>query len=100
MLPGEPAYRLARIPSFVPDVAPTAYSAVLQIWLLRRAGEPDRFTSNHQKLIKEMAGIPPFFIKLPLVNAFKNREIEFGFSLQNIQTVFDTFGIQPAYAPT
>lgn len=28
---------------------------------------------------------------LPLVNAFRNREIEFGFSLQNIQTVFDTF---------
>ncbi|MFA6944277.1 MAG: recombinase family protein [Pedobacter sp.] len=28
---------------------------------------------------------------LPLVNAFKNREIEFGFSLQNIQTVFETF---------
>lgn len=35
---------------------------------------------------------------LPLVDAFKNREIEFGFSLQNIQTVFETFEIQPRYA--
>lgn len=35
---------------------------------------------------------------LPLVNAFRNREIEFGFSLQNIQTVFETFQIQPAYS--
>ncbi len=28
---------------------------------------------------------------LPLVNMFKNREIEFGFSLHNIKTVFDHF---------
>ncbi len=35
---------------------------------------------------------------LPLVNAFKNREIEFGFSLQNIQTVFETFEISPKFA--
>lgn len=35
---------------------------------------------------------------LPLVNAFKNREIEFGFSLQNIKTLFETFQIQPAYS--
>ncbi|HOX96448.1 MAG TPA: recombinase family protein [Candidatus Woesebacteria bacterium] len=35
---------------------------------------------------------------LPLVNAFKNREIKFGFSLQNIQTVFETFKIQPICA--
>jgi len=34
-------------------------------------------------------------IWLPLVNAFKNREIEFGFSLTNIQTVFDAFRLQP-----
>lgn len=33
---------------------------------------------------------------LPLVNAFKNREIEFGFSLQNIQTVFETFNLAVA----
>ena len=30
---------------------------------------------------------------LPLVNPFKNREIEFGFSLQNIKTVFETVGL-------
>ena len=35
---------------------------------------------------------------VPLVDMFSNREIEFGFSLQNIQTVFETFDIQPAYA--
>lgn len=35
---------------------------------------------------------------LPLVDMFSNREIEFGFSLQNIQTVFETFDLQPAYA--
>ena len=35
---------------------------------------------------------------LPLVDVFRNREIEFGFSLQNIQTVFETLEIQPAYA--
>lgn len=34
---------------------------------------------------------------LPLVDMFKNREIEFGFSLQNIQTVFETFKIQSVY---
>ena len=28
-----------------------------------------------------------------MVNAFKIREMEFGFSLQNIQTVFDTFNL-------
>ncbi len=36
--------------------------------------------------------------QLPLVDIFKNRQIEFGFSLQNIKTVFETFQIQPAYA--
>ncbi len=35
---------------------------------------------------------------LPLINAFRNREIEFGFSLNHIQTVFDAFGLKPAYA--
>lgn len=35
---------------------------------------------------------------LPLVDMFKNQEIEFGFSLANIQTVFQTFEIQPSYA--
>ena len=44
---------------------------------------------------KKFAPVDPCM--LPLVDAFKNREIEFGFSLQNIQTVFETFGIQPAY---
>jgi hypothetical protein len=34
---------------------------------------------------------------LPLVDAFRNREIEFSFSLQNIRTVFDAFDIKPAY---
>ncbi len=32
-----------------------------------------------------------------LVNAFKNREIKFGFSLQNINTVFDALAIKPVY---
>lgn len=31
---------------------------------------------------------------LPLVDMFRNREIEFGFSLQNIKMVFETFDIQ------
>lgn len=35
---------------------------------------------------------------LPLVDMFRNREIEFEFSLRNIQTVFETFQIKPAYA--
>lgn len=35
---------------------------------------------------------------LRLVDAFCNRKIEFGFTLQNIQTVFETFEITPAYA--
>ena len=35
---------------------------------------------------------------LALVNIFKDRKIEFGFSLQNIQTVFETFQLQPAFA--
>jgi len=33
---------------------------------------------------------------LPLVDAFRNREIEFGFSLQNVRTVFETIGL-PAF---
>lgn len=37
---------------------------------------------------------------LPLVDMFKNQEIEFGFSLTNIQTVFQTFQIQPQLANT
>ena len=34
---------------------------------------------------------------LPLVNAFKNREIEFEFSLRNIQTVFETFDLSSPF---
>lgn len=37
-------------------------------------------------------------IWLPLIDAFRNKEIEFGFSLQNIQTVFETFQLQPVFA--
>jgi len=36
-------------------------------------------------------------IQVPLINAFLNKEIEFGFTFQNIQTVFESFKIQPAY---
>jgi len=36
--------------------------------------------------------------KAPLVDIFRNREIEFGFSIKNIQTVFDSFKIQLAFA--
>ncbi len=35
---------------------------------------------------------------LPLVDMFRNHKIEFGFSLQNIQTIFETFQLQPAFA--
>ena len=35
---------------------------------------------------------------LPLKDLFINRKIEFGFSLQNIQTVFETLKIQPIYS--
>jgi len=37
-------------------------------------------------------------IWLPLINAFMNREIEFGFTFQNIQTVFEGFKIAPSLA--
>lgn len=33
--------------------------------------------------------------QLPLIDIFKKRKVEFGFSLQNIKTVFDTFKLQP-----
>ena len=35
---------------------------------------------------------------LPLVDAFRNREIEIEISLTNIQTLFETYHIQPAFA--
>lgn len=35
-------------------------------------------------------------IGLPLVDAFRNKEMEFGFSLQNITTVFESFGLSIA----
>ena len=35
---------------------------------------------------------------LPLINAFMNREVEFSFTFQNIQTVFESFKIQPLYS--
>lgn len=47
---------------------------------------------------KILTEVPQSTTVLPLVNAFKNREIEFGFSLQNIQTVFETFKIQTQLA--
>lgn len=34
---------------------------------------------------------------LPLVNIFKNRQIEFGFSFQNIKTVFETFRVTTSF---
>ena len=34
---------------------------------------------------------------LPLKDLSRNRKIEFGFTFQNIQTVFDSFKILPAY---
>ena len=34
---------------------------------------------------------------LPQVNAFKNREIESGFSLLHIKTVLDSFKLQPIF---
>lgn len=37
-------------------------------------------------------------VLLSVVDMFRNREIEFGFTLQNIQTVFETLDIKPAYA--
>ena len=33
---------------------------------------------------------------LPLVDLFRNKEIDFGFSLQNIQTVFESLQIYKA----
>jgi hypothetical protein len=33
----------------------------------------------------------------PLYDAFRNREIEFDFSLQNVQTVYSNFEIQPLF---
>lgn len=56
--------------------------------------EPQEYTELLAKRPDLRPAIP---IWLPLVNAFKNREIEFGFSLQNIQTVFETLAIQPAF---
>lgn len=35
---------------------------------------------------------------LPLKDLFCNHKLEFDFTLQNIQTVFETFKIQPVYA--
>jgi DNA invertase Pin-like site-specific DNA recombinase len=49
---------------------------------------------NYLKPFEILAKYASHSSVLPLVNAFKNREIEFGFSLQNIQTVFETFNIR------
>ncbi len=51
----------------------------------RRRGKDRRAREESRKLRSE----------LPLIDLFRNRKIEFGFSLQNIQTVFETFDIQP-----
>lgn len=36
-------------------------------------------------------------LMLPLVNVFRNREIEFGFSLGDIKTVFKGFQLRSVY---
>jgi hypothetical protein len=43
--------------------------------------------------IKKTAIFGGFFNMLPLVNMFRNKEIEFEFSFQNIQTVLSAFGL-------
>lgn len=34
---------------------------------------------------------------LPLVDMFRNREIEFGVNLTNIKTLFETYHVQPVF---
>lgn len=72
---------------------------------LRRVtkGEPSTKMEFEPKEIKDKYGNLENYwnqnpLVLPLVDAFCNRKIEFGFTLQNIQTVFDSFKIQPAFA--
>lgn len=52
----------------------------------------------HIRVVQREVDLTGNFVWLPLLNMFRNRELEFGFSLQNIKTVFEAFQIQPALA--
>jgi hypothetical protein len=47
----------------------------------------------HTHLLEVISLRNPWAFLVPLVDAFKNKKIEFGYSLNNIQTVFETFGL-------
>lgn len=65
-------------------------------WLTTLKGK--RVLFEAQKLFNQILGFADRQAWLPLINAFMNREIEFGFTFQNIQTVFESFKAQPVFA--